>query len=308
MELSDIDLNLLRSLKALLDTRSVTGAARLLGVQQPAMSKRLKQLRDALGDPLMARHGAKMRLTARGEALLPLVGDAMDALARVFPSDVLGPGHGGTFTVALGDEVSGVVLGPWMAEVTRFAPEASVRVVPLTRALPSALRSGELDLIVAPDLRGDRDFAMPSLNEFVVRRAVVSTYAVASRLPGPWPMERYLSVGHVLAGPLGESPVGVVDTLLEALGKERHIAAHVPSFTEALRVVEQTDLVTTVPSALARVAYPRLYRCTPPLEVPSEDLVLVWHPRHTRNARHRLFRTTLETALQDLADDPSARS
>ncbi|WP_270938829.1 LysR family transcriptional regulator, partial [Falsiroseomonas oryzae] len=60
MRLQDIDLNLLVALDALLAERSVTRAARRLGLGQPATSAALARLRVLFGDPLLLRSGAAM--------------------------------------------------------------------------------------------------------------------------------------------------------------------------------------------------------------------------------------------------------
>ena len=51
-KLSRLDLNLLVSLQALLEEKSVTRAAARLFISQPAMSRVLQRLRDQLDDPL----------------------------------------------------------------------------------------------------------------------------------------------------------------------------------------------------------------------------------------------------------------
>ena len=55
--MSDVDLNLLVALDALLAENSVTGAARRLGLSASAMSRTLKRLRSAMSDPLLVRAG-----------------------------------------------------------------------------------------------------------------------------------------------------------------------------------------------------------------------------------------------------------
>ncbi len=67
--LTDVDLNLLVVLDALLSEGSVTRAARLLGRTQPAVSRSLGRLRELLGDPLLVRDGTAMVPTPRAEAL-----------------------------------------------------------------------------------------------------------------------------------------------------------------------------------------------------------------------------------------------
>ena len=82
MRLAGIDLNLLTSLDALLDQRSVTLAARRLGLTQPAVSHALRRLRDLLGDELLVRTAAGMRPTPRALELRPAVRAALDAADR----------------------------------------------------------------------------------------------------------------------------------------------------------------------------------------------------------------------------------
>lgn len=53
--LRTLDLNLLKTLDALLDERSVTRAAARLALTQPAVSGKLNHLRDYFDDPLFIR-------------------------------------------------------------------------------------------------------------------------------------------------------------------------------------------------------------------------------------------------------------
>ncbi|MDA7853980.1 LysR family transcriptional regulator, partial [Porticoccaceae bacterium] len=59
-KLSRLDLNLLVSLQALLEEKSVTRAAERLFITQPAMSRVLQRLRHQLDDPLFTRTGNEL--------------------------------------------------------------------------------------------------------------------------------------------------------------------------------------------------------------------------------------------------------
>ena len=63
MNLASLDLNLLVSLDALLQERSVTRAAARMGLSQPALSASLARLRRHFGDELLSRAGNEYRLT-----------------------------------------------------------------------------------------------------------------------------------------------------------------------------------------------------------------------------------------------------
>src|SRR5258707_1038757 len=79
--MSDLDLNLLTALDALLSERSVTGAARTLGLSPSAMSRTLSRLRAAMNDPVLVPAGRVMTATPRAEALAEQV-RALSAGAR----------------------------------------------------------------------------------------------------------------------------------------------------------------------------------------------------------------------------------
>ena len=68
-DLRTLDLNLLKTLDALLDERSVTRAATRLALTQPAVSGMLNRLRDYFDDPLFIRAPHGIVPTTRAEEL-----------------------------------------------------------------------------------------------------------------------------------------------------------------------------------------------------------------------------------------------
>lgn len=86
MSLSGLDLNLVLSLRALLEERNVTRAGQRIGLSQPAMSAALARLRRHFDDELLSRVGGQYELTALGIALLDRTATACDLLDRVFSS------------------------------------------------------------------------------------------------------------------------------------------------------------------------------------------------------------------------------
>jgi DNA-binding transcriptional LysR family regulator len=66
----DVDITLLRAFVAVVDTGSVTAAARLLNRTQAAVSLQIKRLEELFGTPLFHREHRKLRLTPEGERLV----------------------------------------------------------------------------------------------------------------------------------------------------------------------------------------------------------------------------------------------
>src|SRR5258705_13818786 len=86
MHISAIDLNLVVVLRALLDERSVSRAARRLGLSQSATSHALGRLREVVRDPLFVRTRTGLVPTARAEAMAASVRASLDALDEtLFP-------------------------------------------------------------------------------------------------------------------------------------------------------------------------------------------------------------------------------
>jgi len=65
-----MDLDLLRSLMAVGEHGAITEASRALGVSQPALSRRIQQLEEALGAPLLERSRRGVTLTEMGKLAL----------------------------------------------------------------------------------------------------------------------------------------------------------------------------------------------------------------------------------------------
>ncbi|RBY83628.1 LysR family transcriptional regulator [Geodermatophilus sp. TF02-6] len=84
MNLASLDLNLLVSLDALLQQRSVTRAAAQMGLSQPALSASLARLRRHFGDELLTRVGNEYRLTPLAVQLRDLARLALTGVERVF--------------------------------------------------------------------------------------------------------------------------------------------------------------------------------------------------------------------------------
>jgi len=68
--MSNIPTDLLRTLITVVDQRSFTRAARILGVTQPAVSAHIKRLQSILGAELFDRSGAGLSLTPKGELIV----------------------------------------------------------------------------------------------------------------------------------------------------------------------------------------------------------------------------------------------
>ncbi len=146
-----LSLRHLRTLIALEQAASLSAAAELLHVTQPAVSKTLAEIEQGLGQTLFLRQGRGLRATALGER--------MGVLARKLEADLQ---RGGEDVAAMVRGAAGeLLIGATNAALAHVLPEAmaqmklayphitlSVRTHAL-RDLFQELRQGRLDLVVA---------------------------------------------------------------------------------------------------------------------------------------------------------------
>ncbi|MDJ0392494.1 LysR family transcriptional regulator [Rhodococcus sp. G-MC3] len=129
---ASLDLNLLVSLDALLQNRSVTKSAQQLGLSQPALSAALARLRRHFGDELLYRAGNEYRLTPLAADLRSRTRLALDGVERVFSAqpDFDAAGSTREFSLIVSDyniSVIGDTLATLMSET---APSARLRFAP----------------------------------------------------------------------------------------------------------------------------------------------------------------------------------
>jgi len=150
--------------RAIFDTGSVTAAARVLGVSQPAVSGSLAKLEERLGFPLFHREGRRLVATAEAQRLHAEASRLLDGFERLGRSAAeIAAGQSGTLTVATNP---GPAIG-WLPSVVaafrRERPGVQVRL--LTR---SSAEVRELGSLSAFDLGlAEAPFAM---GENVIRR------------------------------------------------------------------------------------------------------------------------------------------
>ncbi len=138
----------LRTFLAVLDSGSVSAAARRLNLTQPAASQQLRQLERALGVRLLERAGGRLVTTAAGNAILPA---ARRAQAAVADAVAAAAEHrtGTTAEVRMGTGATACIhlLPPVLAALRRRIPGLGVTIT--TGNTPDILRrleTGELDI------------------------------------------------------------------------------------------------------------------------------------------------------------------
>lgn len=303
--IQELDLNLLKVFDMLMEERSVSRAARRLGITQSSTSNALDRLRRALDDRVLERSGNAMVPTRTAIELWPHV---QLALAQI----VTGLNSVGEFdvaalrqTVSIGmDEYSLAVLGPAIeARLCAAAPRIRLVFLPATpHEDEQALFSGKLDLLVGAAWR-----PIPGLERSVLLHetfvAVVDADhpLVGARETYTVRIEDYVRYAHILVSRRGYV-TGNVDTGLRRLGMRRTIAMTTPYYASAPRFLRGTERILNLGRRLARELTEEVGLRTfeIPVKVPGFDICLFWHPRNARAKPHQWLRSEIETVAADV--------
>lgn len=298
--LSDIDLNLLVALDALLKERNVTRAGQRLLVSQSTMSAALGRLRRLLDDPLLVRTGHEMRPTPLAESLAAPVAEILAKIevtigaARDFDpaSDVR------TFRIAASDYAVLVLIRPLMQALTRAAPNVQLQIRTTRQSdLALLLHRGEIDLAIVPEDLGRR-VSMPV--QTVLRDRFVAVVWRGNAEVGAsltLPQLRRLPYLGYRAG----DKASMADGLLYDGDPKSSPAAVVDSFLLGAHMIRGTQHVTLLQERLAQLfeESAELRLLDPPITTPPLAEVMTWHPRATHDPAHQWLRDQIGHATAD---------
>lgn len=296
MNLSQIDLNLLVVLRAVLEERSATRAAARLHVTQSAVSNALARLREALRDPLFVRGPRGLVPTPRALAIAPRLEGALAELTALVEGE--GPFDPRrttrTFTLACTDVV-GIVLFPILAGLfEKRMPLAALRVVPLEQSVVADLASGRVDLLI-----GVPPVLPPQCREEAVYEDEMVTIVRLDhpRVRGALKLDTFVELAHVEVAVLGALETRV-DSALAKAKRTRRVAFSVAHFAAMPMVVAETDAVATTSRSLAdALAAGRNLRVVrAPIELPTIVVRQVWHDRSDSDEATSYLRSLVREA------------
>ncbi|WP_080441598.1 LysR family transcriptional regulator [Burkholderia ubonensis] len=283
MNYRDLDLNLLVALQALLETRSVSRAAEMLHIGQPACSSALARLRAHFGDDLLVPTNRRMVPTPLA---LQLEHPAREAIKRAEAISAMRAGFVPStavrrFSIICSDMVTKLVLTHVIRELELGAPNVSLMI---HSAAP--LRSSRMLVEEALDRRGADFVVVPARyvpGGYTSLPLLSTDYSCIvwkgnSLVQGSITRDLFYSLKHIVPT-FGDGQVTSLDdedALLRLMfSAKSEYALALPS------LIRGTDHIATVPTLLAW-AYETQYdiRVFPvPISVPRLDERLVW-PKH----------------------------
>jgi len=298
LNIRNVDLNLLVAFDALYKERSVTRAATRLSLTQPTVSGMLKRLRDSFDDDLFVRTSHGIVPTPRADGIASKVADLLEEIGLLLAPYEFDPARSAfTARICGSDYLQHTILERLTEELLQTAPQARISILPRpAEGVARQLESGEIDLILS-----DRELAVPDLPARVLYK---DDFVCLSSYPdfengAEISLERLCALNHAFVDPTGGSFHGPIDDALATAGKERNVVLAVPTFSMLLQLMKSRELLAFVPGRIADTFDHGFARVWTSLDLPYLEIVAIWHPRMTRDPKHKWLRETLVSVARD---------
>ena len=297
MKISSFDLNLFVILNAIYTEGSLTKAAEVVGITQPAVSNALSRLRERFDDDLFIRTGSGMVPTQKTENIISDIQNALSLMQQsVNEPDTFDPKLSNrNFKLSLGDVSEGRVLPYIMNEIDKNAPFVSMGSYAYSRSdQVHALATHNLDFVVDP--------IIPSSEEINSYKVFEDDFVAIHRDDHPLGKIDEVSVDDILAQrhlhvSNRKRGLHLIDVELDKIGYRREIALRCQHFLIAPRIIRSTDLVLMGTRSFAKSH--NLQFIEIPTEIPSIEYHLIWHKSDEGDGGHLWMKDLIIEAFVD---------
>ena len=297
MKISSFDLNLFVILNAIYTEGSLTKAAEVVGITQPAVSNALSRLRERFDDDLFIRTGSGMVPTQKTENIISDIQNALSLMQQsVNEPDTFDPKLSNrNFKLSLGDVSEGRVLPYIMNEIDKNAPFVSMGSYAYSRSdQVHALATHNLDFVVDP--------IIPASEEINSYKVFEDDFVAMYRDDHPLGKIDEVSVDDILAQrhlhvSNRKRGLHLIDIELDKIGYRREIALRCQHFLIAPRIIRSTDLVLMGTRSFAKSH--NLQFIEIPTEIPSIEYHLIWHKSDEGDGGHLWMKDLIIEAFVD---------
>lgn len=293
------DLNLLPIFVALMEERSVTRAARRLGMTQPAMSNALARLRDMLQDQLFVRERYGIQPTPIALELAPAIADALAKLddAVLGQQDFDPTIADQLFTLAPNGYVEFVLLPGIVARLQQVAPRVRLRLTPFgTDLVETGVISGTTAIAIGRILNPPENLVVQHLMDESLACVVRTNHPEIGESIS---REQFERLKHINVMPPGRLRAGLFQALAQH-NLKREVAISVTNFAIVSEMVAVTDHIATLPTRICRRLQhdPRIKVLPAPTDLGTFPVEMAWHVRYRHDPAHRWLRTLISDVVK----------
>lgn len=300
-----VDLNLLYILKELLIEPNTTKVGEKLGLTQSAVSASLGRLRWAFQDDLFVRSGRAMAPTKRAEGLLEPVEEIIHLIESLVEEVHFEPEKlQRSFTFATTDFLLQIVAGPIIAQLHPVAPHTKVIFAPFATDTRDRIRSGHLDLMMAPNVGGFVD------GEQVRFQALYTDHLIAAVAEDSDKYDHTITEAQLVEAAHLEFNPGMIggwksttQIFLEERGLRLKSVAEFTTMTTLLYALRHSDVISIMPSKIVEVLGKDagVKALSLPYEnLPEFEVGLMWNRSSDNDPEHQWFRDMVEKALDHI--------
>jgi DNA-binding transcriptional LysR family regulator len=299
---ANMNFNRVRTFVTVADERTVSKAAKLLRITQPALSRQIRDLEQELGHPLFDRIGRYLVLTSVGEELLS---DCRRLLGHVHAlsdrAHSLGRGDAGILKIAASPVQIESVLSTFLPGYVQLYPRVQVKVIEAVG--PDALAMLErgdihLGILLQPVRADDRHFGAHPVPPVQLLAACCPSY--------PLKLRGAIDIAHLAKYPLLLLDTGFVvrktfDAICSLARIEPTILLESRAPSNLLALAEAGHGVAVIPSVVLPHRYRvRIGRITYQHRPLQEPLSVVWDRRRMLPRYAREFCELLAAHMREL--------
>ncbi|MCL6269463.1 LysR family transcriptional regulator [Sansalvadorimonas sp. 2012CJ34-2] len=294
VSLNRLNLNLLPSLKALLDTRNVSEAAKLLCVTQPTMSRNLAQLRENLCDPILVRRGNHTQLSEMARTIHPQVNRLVVEASTIFENANFDPQTTSRhFCIAGNYSAVEQVFPKLLCDLHKEVPNFTFEVELLCESAIERLHGGEIDLAVGYSGMPPAGLRSHEVLHYHLSCLMSREHPLANRSFMVEELTEYPHLIHTSGCSLAPN----IQAYYRRLGIKPALSS--PSFSAAQEILANSDFLCF--HTCVRGGYDhRLVARQVPDVAPEVDCRLVWPEYWNANRSHRWLRDRVFREINQL--------
>lgn len=309
--INNVDLNLLKSLQALLTEQHVGKAAERMNISQSAMSHTLARLRKTFDDPLFIRTSKGLEPTGKALEVSDKLSILLIEIDHLFERSEFNPAKAQhRFCLQTHDFISATHLPKVFADIRLKAPGIIFDITTITDNTYSQLESGKVDLVIGAGIQAKSKFMQRGLCEEELVCLLDKNHPALNN----WNTKAIFQFPHIKLSVLDErddpisqyakiNQTGSEKIASEKIASEKIAARKIGLHTQTLHmqpyVISGTQLIAFVPKSVADIGV-KLFDLTIrpiPFDVPTLPIRAIWHERSQQNPIHQWIREQLATQL-----------
>tara|TARA_B100001029_G_C15058169_1_gene456086 strand:- start:602 stop:1513 length:912 start_codon:yes stop_codon:yes gene_type:complete len=299
MKISAFDLNLFVIMNSIYTEGSLTKAAEVVGITQPAVSNALARLREKFEDDLFVRTGSGMVPTQKTENIIKDIQTALQLMQKsVNEPDEFNPSTSQkTFRISLGDINEGRILGILMGKIEKQAPAIKLECYYTARdQVPHALATNELSFAVDPFIPNSKDTNSMKVftDQFVIAHRANHPVSQISELTMDEVLKlKYINISNRKRG------ASVVEMEMQKMQLQPEIALRAQHYLVTPEIVRSTDLCLLCSETFAKkhgLSYIEI-----PFNVPPLEQYLIWHNSDDNDGSHIWMRDLIAESFEEVS-------